>query len=102
MVSFLISLVLQLPMYELLGMDWQKAGFLLPSALLTLIIILAYGIAVHLGLKVNRVNSNVAETCLIYAVVFSAHAPFLTLLLYPVLVDMLVMLQIAKESRMAF
>ena len=99
MVSFLIGLVLQLPMYQLLGMGWQKAGFLLPSALVTLLSFLALGISIHLALKANRVNSDVVKTCLIYAVVFSAHAPFFTLLTYPRLVDTLVILQSAKEQQ---
>ncbi|MBI2351402.1 MAG: hypothetical protein HYV00_08005 [Deltaproteobacteria bacterium] len=101
-VSFLIGLVLQLPVYELLNMEWQKAGFLLPNALLLLLIFLATGVAIHLGLRVTRVPSNLVETCLIYAVIFAGHAPFFTLLLYPSLIDRLSLLQTAKMQGTGF
>lgn len=95
-VSFLLGLVFQLPMYEFLGMDWQKVGFLLPTALIFLLIFLGISVAIHLGLKATRVKSNLVETCVIYAVIIAAHAPFFTLLLYQGQIDNLSMLQTAK------
>jgi hypothetical protein len=97
-ISFMISLALQLPVYWMLEMDWERVEFLLPSALLLLFSFMGSGLVAHLGLKASHVNSNFAETWLIYAVLFAAHAPFFTLLAYPALVDMLLMVQHAKAS----
>ena len=97
--SFLIGLVLQLPVYEFLGMDWQKAGFLLPSALLTLLLFLGGGIAIHFGLSLNRVPSNLVETCLIYTVIIAPPSPLLTLLFYPSLELVSKMVQSQEEQK---
>ena len=101
-VSFLMILIIQLPLYDFFGIDWQKIAFLLPSALLVLFSFIGMGVSIHLGLKIHKIPSKFMETYIIYVMIFSSHQPFVTLLAYPSMIDMFASIQTIKAEGMGF
>jgi hypothetical protein len=98
-ISFSIDLVLNyLPLYLSFGIHWQNTGFLLPIILVKWLIFLIAGIAIHFGLKLNRVQSNFAQTWYMYAVFIACHSPFLSFIYYFSRLEIFSLLQTAKAQ----
>ncbi len=102
-ISFSIDLVLNyLPVYLHFGIDWQNPGFLLPSILAKGLIFLIVGIAIHFGLKLNRVPSIFAQTWYMYTVFIACHSPILSFIHYFSRLEIFSRLQTAKAQGNSF
>jgi hypothetical protein len=82
-VAFAISLVLQLPMYKLFGIDIKDIHFHLPNIVGVLLIIFGGACFVHWSLRLHKIDSKFSDTVAIYTIIVGAFSPFVVVLSYP-------------------
>jgi uncharacterized integral membrane protein len=96
MTSFVITLVILLPLYALIGIDLKKVEFHLPAFVILFLSFLCSGMASHIGFRLARINSQFADTFLIQAITVSCYTPLLTLMGYPSYLRLLMAMKEAK------
>src|SRR6267378_1720467 len=76
-VGTLIGLIIQLPVYGFLHIDWMKIELYLPALLLLLLGFLITVAAIHVGLKVYKVPSAFPDTLALYSVIVGSYSPLI-------------------------
>ena len=97
-VGTLIGLIIQLPVYGFLHIDWKKIELYLPALLLLLLGFLITVAAIHVGLKVYKVPSAFPDTLALYSVIVGSYSPLIIVLALPGLIELLTTLQAAKSA----
>src|SRR5271166_3384972 len=81
--TFIITLVILLPLYYLIGIDLKQVEFFLPAFLILFLNFLSYCVAIQIGFRMAKIQSLFSDTFLIYSVTVSCYAPLYTLLGFP-------------------
>ena len=102
LVVFLITLVLQLPLWKIAGIGWENVGFHLPNFLVATAGLMLIGVVLHLGLRIYGVPSNFADTLVIYTTVGGVYSPLFLLVAYPAVVPIMTSMKNAKGQGLAF
>ncbi len=102
LVSAVIALVIELPVYRLVGIEWNNVGFYIPNCLFLLfILIISVGI-LHLGLRIFKIPSEFTQTFVVYTVIVGCFSPIFTLLFAPSLIEELSILKSLKPLGLTF
>jgi hypothetical protein len=96
--SFVLSIILQMPIYQLTGIDWKNLTFHLPNMLVFLVTLFAIGSVMHIGLKLRKIPSDLTDTLVIYTVIMACFAPLLILSVYPAQVKTFAYIQTVKRT----
>jgi hypothetical protein len=94
-----ISLLVQVPLYSFSGIIEKDVGFYSTNELLLVLLLFLNGFMIHLGLKIYKVRSELADTFAINTVFAGCFSPLFTILLYPVNMRFLLTIQEAKHSK---
>jgi len=101
-VSFLITLVLQVPVLKAVGIEWGNLGFHLPNFLLLMSAFMLTGVALHLGMRIYGINSNLADTLAGYSALVGCYSPIFAVVNYPGFLRILTSLHNAKVQHLSF
>jgi hypothetical protein len=101
-VSFLLTLILNLPLLKIVGIEWETVGFHLPNFLLLTFLLMLSGLILHLGMRIYGIPSNVGDTVGAYTIVVCCYSPLLALLNYPAMDGLLASLRTAKGQHLSF
>ena len=99
-ISFLLSLILQLPLYRLTGIDWKDAQFHSSNLVIALLVLFLNGSMTHLALRMFKIRSKLEDTLAIYTVIVGCFAPFLAILSYPETLQKLLLLQHVRQENL--
>jgi hypothetical protein len=102
LVSAVIGLVIELPVYRLVGIEWNNVGFYIPSCLFLLFILMINVGMLHLGLRIYKIPSHFTDTLVVYTVIVGCFSPILTLLFAPSLIETLSILKSLKPLGLTF
>jgi hypothetical protein len=100
--GFFLSLVFQLPIYRLIGIDWSDPAFFAPYTVVIFGLFAGTAYCIHISLKREGVQSDFSSTFLTYSVVFGAVAPFFTVLTFSTTGDVLQLLRAEKLADQSY
>ena len=98
--SILVSLVIQLPSFQLFGISWTNLGFELTYIMTLALNLLGYGLAIHLALRLFRIPSRFRSTMALFSVMVSIVGPISAFLSLPSSITMLQIVRDAKTQNM--
>jgi hypothetical protein len=98
LVSFLVTLVLQFPIFHAVGIAWDDLGFHLPAFGMLTMTVVAFGCALHIGLRLFRIPSTLYDVISVYTAYVGVYVPLISLLSYPTSFRTFYALGIAKRQ----
>jgi hypothetical protein len=101
-VGTLMGLILQIPVYGFLGVDWKKPEFYLPSAFFLLLAFIATVTVLHLGFRIYKIRSSFADTLVLYSIFVGAYTPLIQLLMLPNMYEVVTALKAIKAPGLGF
>jgi len=96
--SFVVALIVDVPLYHLYGIELDTLGFHLASLLWFTAAVALSGFVIQLGLSWYKVRSNLADVMSIFACYFVTYQPIGAILSYPVDLKCYAILSSAKKS----
>jgi hypothetical protein len=81
-VSFIVALVVDLPLYHPIGIGLSSIEFHLSIFLCLTLAMVSCGLAIHLGLRIFGIRSTFSDVATIYTVYVMCYQPLLNLLTY--------------------
>jgi len=100
--GFVLSLVAQLPIYKIIGIEWSDPAFFAPYTAVVFGMFLVTAATVDFSLKRIGVKSEFPRTFLIYSCVMAVVAPVTSLLTFHGMSDILSPLETAKHEGLGF
>jgi hypothetical protein len=100
--SFVLSLVFQLPVYKIIGIEWTDPTFFVPYTAVVFGMFLVTAAVIDFSLKRIGVASEFPRTFLSYSCVMAGPAPVMTLLTFHGVTDVLSPLETAKHEGLNF
>jgi len=101
LITFLITLVIEAPVYWLSGIDLENKWFHLPHMLFVFLASISAAWAIHAGLRAHGIASRWGETLLGYSAVVGVFTPLLALITYPNSIPIYAKLRVMKQQHMA-
>jgi len=100
--SFIISLIILLPLYSLMGIRLENLEFQLPACVILFLSFLSSCAVIHVGLRWSKIDSQFADTFLIQAITLSTYTPLLYIIAYPSNYRVMSVLKDAKVRHLGF
>jgi hypothetical protein len=94
--TFVMTLIILLPIYYLIGIDLKKVEFFLPAFLILFLNFLFYCVAIQVGFRRTKIQSLFSDTFLIYSVTTSCYTPLYNLIGFPTTLRLLTTLRDTK------
>jgi hypothetical protein len=96
----IVALVINVPAYALVGIKVTEVGFFLSSLLGSLLALAALPSVIVVALRLHRIDTELIEVFIMYAVTVAAIAPIVTLLALPATTQMLTVVQSTKREHL--
>lgn len=100
--AFIISTVIQIPIFQLHEISWGDFGFYLSSGLVLLLIVLAYCGSIYGGLRAFGIEILFVDLYLLYIVLIGIFSPLISILSYPTTINFISTLDRLKEEGVNF
>lgn len=97
-IATLIGLIIQLPVYAFLHVEWTKIELYLPAVLLLLIAFLMTVAIIHVGLRIYGVPSSFPDTLGAYSLIVGAWSPIIMVCTLPSIAGVMSGLRAAKQA----
>src|ERR1043165_1553612 len=100
--AFFLSIVVSLPIYSIYGLKLENLSFQLCAILAQYLTLLGFSAAFHYSLRRYRINSDFAETFVLYTVVSAALGPVITVMALPAILRSLRLTSEIKAKHLTF
>jgi hypothetical protein len=100
MISFVIALVVDLPLYHPYGIGLSSVEFHLSIFVCLTLALVACGFAIHLGLRIYGIRSTFSDVAAVYIAYVMCYQPLLNLLSYFASYRMFSLLALARVQRL--
>ncbi len=95
--AFIISMIVQFPLYQSHGIAWNNLGFYCTSCFIQLTLLATGVFSVYCGLLIFKVRIPLSELFILYATVVGSYSVLFALGMYPNQMDALSVLKSAKQ-----